>query len=60
MIYNSRINLDVKAQVEFSKIELGVGCVKDLIKHQVLVYARLKRKSNTTKIKISFFVINKN
>ena len=50
---------DAKVKEEFSKIELDVGCVKDLTRHPVSVYVQLKRRPNTTKIKIIFFAINK-
>ena len=51
--------LGAKVKDEFSKIELDVGCVKDLTRHRVLVYVLLRRRPNTSKIRITSFAINK-
>ena len=38
---------------------MDVGCVKDLTRNRVLVYVPLRRRTNTSKIRISSFAINK-
>ena len=51
--------LGVREKDEFSKTELVVGYAKVSIKHRALDYVQRTKRSNTTKIKTTFFAINK-